>query len=55
MSENTKTPILTCKNVSIRYITGDFRSIPKQLHKSLKVFRFLPQTFLKQAVKQQSL
>ena len=27
-SENqTKTPVLTCKNVSIRYITGDFRSI----------------------------
>ena len=28
MSENNNnTPILTCKNVSIRYITGDFRSI----------------------------
>ena len=47
MSENNRqTPILTCKNVSIRYITGDFRSIGikeyiiRKLTKNYKVKEF---------------
>ncbi len=46
MDKNKGTPILTCKDVSVRYITGDFRSIGlkeyviRKLTKNYKVTEF---------------